>query len=70
MGQCASHLSGRDDCLVTVAPLLSMAGDWQTLLDGARAESRLRSCGSMPALGGLWATKDSWIDGKNLRAGF
>ena len=41
MEQCAS-LSGRDDCPVKVAPLLSMVGDWQTLLDGARAEYEIK----------------------------
>lgn len=29
---CRAHLSGRDDELVTVAPLMRMAGNWKTLL--------------------------------------
>ena len=30
----AAHLAGRDDGLVTAAPLLELAGDWRALLDG------------------------------------
>lgn len=30
-----AHLSGRDDCLVQVRPLLAMMGDWQGLLNRA-----------------------------------
>ena len=35
------HLSGRDDGLVKVAPLLAMAGDWNALLDSAVREEEL-----------------------------
>lgn len=37
-----AHLSGRDDCLVEVAPLLSMIGDWQAFLESAVPEEELR----------------------------
>ena len=37
-----AHLSGRDDCLVKVAPLVAMVGDWQGLLDSALREEQLR----------------------------
>jgi len=36
-----AHLSTRDDCLVKVAPLLAMVGDWQGLLDSALSEKEL-----------------------------
>ena len=36
------HLSGRDDGLVKVAPLLAMAGDWNALLDSALREEELK----------------------------
>jgi len=36
-----AHLAGRDDCLVKVAPLLAMIGDWQGLLDSARPEGEV-----------------------------
>ena len=36
-----AHLSARDDCLVKVAPLLTMIGDWQAFLDSARPEGEL-----------------------------
>ncbi len=34
-----AHLAGSDDELVTVAPLLEMAGDWRLFLNGAGQES-------------------------------
>ncbi len=37
-----AHLSGRDDRLVKVAPLLAMAGDWKALLRSAVPEEELR----------------------------
>ena len=37
-----AHLSGRDDRLVQVAPLLAMLGDWRALLDSALPEEELR----------------------------
>ena len=37
-----AHLSGRDDCLVKVAPLVAMVGDWQGLLDSVLREEQLR----------------------------
>jgi putative transposase len=33
-----AHLSGRDDSLVTVSPLLAMVHDWQAFLDSAPPE--------------------------------
>jgi len=37
-----AHLSGRDDRLVKVAPLLAMVGDWKAFLRSAIAEEELR----------------------------
>jgi putative transposase len=37
-----SHLSGRDDRLVRVAPMLAMIGDWRGLLNSAIREEDLR----------------------------
>jgi len=37
-----AHLSGRDDKLVKVAPLLAMVGDWKTFLRSAIREEELR----------------------------
>ena len=37
-----SHLSGRDDRLVKVAPMLAMVSDWRGLLDSAIREEDLR----------------------------
>ena len=37
----AAHLAARDDGLVTVAPLLEIAGDWRALLDGGLDEAAL-----------------------------
>jgi putative transposase len=37
-----AHLSGRDDCLVKVAPLLAMISDWRVLLNSARPEGELK----------------------------
>ena len=37
-----SHLSGCDDQLVRVAPLLAMVGDWRGLLNSAIPEEELR----------------------------
>ena len=36
-----AHLSGRDDGLVKVAPMLTMVGDWTGLLDSALREEEL-----------------------------
>jgi putative transposase len=36
------HLSGRDDPLVRVAPILAMVADWQRLLNSATPEDELR----------------------------
>jgi len=36
-----AHLSGRDDGLATVGPLLAMAGDWRGLLRSALSEEEL-----------------------------
>jgi putative transposase len=38
-----AHLSGRDDCLAKVAPLLAMVGDWQGLLNTALPEEELEA---------------------------
>ena len=37
-----AHLSGRDDRLVTVAPLLAIIGDWSAFLNSAMREEELR----------------------------
>ena len=37
-----AHLSGRDDRLVKVAPLLAMIGDWNAFLNSAIPEEELR----------------------------
>jgi putative transposase len=37
-----AHLSGRDDRLATVAPLLAMVGDWRAFLNSAIREEDLR----------------------------
>ena len=37
-----AHLSGRDDGLVRVAPLLGMVGDWRGFLNSAIPEEELR----------------------------
>lgn len=37
-----AYLSGRDDCLVKVAPLLAMIGDWNAFLDSAVPEEGLK----------------------------
>lgn len=37
-----AHLSGRDDCLIKVAPLLAMIGDWKAFLQSAVPEEELR----------------------------
>ena len=37
-----AHLSGRDDRLVKVAPLLAMVGDWKAFLRSATTEEELR----------------------------
>jgi len=39
----AAHLAGKDDGLVTVAPLLELAPDWRTLLDGGLDEAALEA---------------------------
>ena len=36
-----AHLSGRDDSLVKVAPLLAMVHDWQAFLDSPRPEGEV-----------------------------
>jgi putative transposase len=36
-----AHLTGQDDCLVMVDPLLSMIGDWRGLLNSALPEGEL-----------------------------
>lgn len=38
----SAHLSGRDDRLVKVAPLLAMVGDWSAFLDSVIREEELR----------------------------
>ena len=38
-----AHLSGRDDRLVRVAPMLAMVDDWRGLLDSAIPEEQLRA---------------------------
>jgi putative transposase len=35
-------LAGRDDCLVKVAPLLAMVGDWNAFLQSALSEAELK----------------------------
>ena len=37
-----AHLSGRDDLLVEVAPLLTMIDDWNAFLNSAMPEEQLR----------------------------
>ncbi len=37
-----AHLSGRDDCLAKVAPLLAMVDNWQGLLDSALPDEDLK----------------------------
>ena len=39
--QCQGDLSGRDDRLVKVAPLLAMVGDWKAFLRTALGEEEL-----------------------------
>ena len=41
-GSARPHLSGRDDGLVRVAPLLAMIPDWRGLLNSATPEEELR----------------------------
>ena len=36
-----AHLAGRDDCLVKVAPLLAMVGDWRAFVDSALPEGEI-----------------------------
>jgi putative transposase len=43
-----AHLKGRDDCLVKVAPLLRMIGEWKAFLNSAIREEELRD---LPAHG-------------------
>jgi putative transposase len=38
-----AHLAGRDDCLVEVAPLLTMAPDWNAFLNSALPEEDFRA---------------------------
>ena len=38
-----AHLSGRDDGLVNVGPLLAMVGDWKAFLRSAVGEGELRA---------------------------
>ena len=38
-----AHLSGQDDRLVKVAPLLAMIGDWKAFLESAVPEQELRN---------------------------
>lgn len=40
---CRAHLAGRDDKLVSVAPLIRVAGDWKTLLSVPTDEERYDS---------------------------
>lgn len=40
-----AHLSGRDDCLVNVAPQLAMVADWRALLSSGLGEEELREFG-------------------------
>jgi putative transposase len=40
-----AHLSGRDDCLAKVSPLLAMIGDWHGLLNSALPEEELEEKG-------------------------
>ena len=44
-----SHLLGRDDRLVRVAPMLAMVADWHGLLNSAIREEELRDIESMVA---------------------
>ena len=37
-----AHLKGQDDCLVKVAPLLAMVGDWKAFLNSAIPEEELQ----------------------------
>ena len=59
--QCAAHLSGRDDCLVKVAPLLAIVGDWRAFLDSALPEGELDELRKHAHPGVPWATKRSLI---------
>jgi hypothetical protein len=63
-----AHLSGRDDGLVRVGPMLAMVADWQRLLDSAIGEGAVRlvkkSCGIFentfaPAV--HWEMPFSWM---------
>lgn len=38
-----AHLAGRDDCLVHVAPLLAMIGNWKAFLQSDVSEEELRA---------------------------
>jgi len=38
-----AHIDGKDDQLVTVAPLLEMAGDWRLFLAGTEEEEQVHS---------------------------
>lgn len=40
-----AHLSGRDDCLVNVAPLLAMVADWRALINSGLGEEELGEFG-------------------------
>jgi len=41
----AAHIKRRDDCLVQVAPLLSLAKNWRKLLNSAATEEEIKTSG-------------------------
>ena len=53
------HMSGCDDALVKVAPLLAMVGDWRAFLDSALPEGEIEELRSMRGPGALWVVKRS-----------
>jgi putative transposase len=67
-----AHLAGRDDCLVKVAPLLAMIGDWRAFLDSAQPEEELRrlrmhACTGRPLGGEAFLDRVEAIVGRLLR---
>ena len=58
-----AHLSGRDDCLVKVGPLLAMVGDWRVCSTVRYEKRNWKSCVGMAARGDRLGTRRSWAFG-------
>ena len=59
--QARAHLSGRDDRLVRVAPLLAMVANWRGLLRQCYSQKKnWESCGNTFAPGVRWGTRRFW----------